>query len=1231
MKPTLLSFLLLLSLTVVIPCFGQNTDSTTLQEQKGLLWQISGNGLEAPSYLYGTMHASEKVAFHLSDSFFVALEDVDKIALESDPSTWMEQMTKSNDYERYNNYIRKPFSSGSIPKGLYSIAFKLYPPSKKILQRYLSRDNYQVNHLLYRNSNRNLDFQEETYLDLFIYQAAKKSNKEVVALENEDETVGLLIKAFDTDQEEEVKPNYNRVSNDKIQDAYRDGDLSLLDSFTRSSSTKNTHRYFIEERNIIMADGIDSVIQRGATLFAGVGASHLPGKLGVIRLLELKGYHLRPVTFTEENNILTLKKTIDEVVVPLRLQTFHSADGAFNVDVPGQLHLNKNRGGHKNYLCPEMTNGAFFAVDRIPTFGFLEDISPASMLMRIDSLLYENIPGDIEKKTFFEHNGFKAVDILNKTRTGNYQRSQIIITPLEIFIFKCGGIDEFVLGADVQQFFESIDVNYKNKATYEEGNGRLKASLPKWQLSAASKNRFNAFWTHAFNPENQSNRLLITAELFDYLYIEEDTFELSRIVDEFAEDFNLSICESAINTFRGYPSIYAKLIKDSCTTDKNYYCRVIMHHNRYYLAITDNEKEAEPFWESLTFGAPIYQDSFERYEDTTLLFSVKTCPQPKETNYEKLNNLRWGAGRNYGYNKEPKPFETNFTARRYTCNHTGEEIMVALVAYGKYFSTTDSTFWNDFDYFTRHDKDLYPKDVKRYTRDSLQIQDVVYADSTSSKIIRQRNILNHGALYTIYYCTDTLTEISPFAQTFFETFEPATDTFIDVDIFKNKSLSLLSKLQWGSEEEKEEILELPMARIFLFDHTKEEIDSILQFLDNVKLDASDSYLRNYLIDQLSRGPQRDLTEKLVSYYQEAYGKASIELEILAELADFGTQKDFKAIRKIIKSGDMPIPFRDYDLSEFFYALHDTLSLSKMLFPHFFDYLSYGSYKNRIFELLAELVSQGILDSKAYKKIKKRLIREALVALKREFAKDEKKDNIYFDIDAPSSYSNKKDSIYSMYKDIDPAYLARRIGSSYGEELLYLTKLMIPLYGEDKAQPFFEGIHQLKDGMLRLNIYRLFLNNDIPVPDTIWSYLADIPSAKIPTYIMLQNCQRLDLVDSLMYGVGQQDLIFTLMEYDTTKEKVEVEYIDKRLVNYQGQKGYIYFFKRNTDYANYIEYGGLQPIDTSKIDLGFPIVRKKYQKIYSDSDKEIEKRLDKITEEINLQGNRKRKRLARKRY
>ncbi len=57
-----------------------------------LLWEITGNGLKKPSYLFGTMHVSSKMVFHLPDSFYYAIKNVDAVALELNPEIWQGHM-----------------------------------------------------------------------------------------------------------------------------------------------------------------------------------------------------------------------------------------------------------------------------------------------------------------------------------------------------------------------------------------------------------------------------------------------------------------------------------------------------------------------------------------------------------------------------------------------------------------------------------------------------------------------------------------------------------------------------------------------------------------------------------------------------------------------------------------------------------------------------------------------------------------------------------------------------------------------------------------------------------------------------------------------------------------------------------------------------------------------------------------------------------------------------------
>src|SRR5689334_24872149 len=59
-----------------------------------LLWEITGNRLKKPSYLFGTMHISSKIVFNLADSFYLGIRNANVVALETNPESWQEDMSK---------------------------------------------------------------------------------------------------------------------------------------------------------------------------------------------------------------------------------------------------------------------------------------------------------------------------------------------------------------------------------------------------------------------------------------------------------------------------------------------------------------------------------------------------------------------------------------------------------------------------------------------------------------------------------------------------------------------------------------------------------------------------------------------------------------------------------------------------------------------------------------------------------------------------------------------------------------------------------------------------------------------------------------------------------------------------------------------------------------------------------------------------------------------------------
>ena len=175
--------------------------TTKLAAQKGLLWEISKKGSNKKSYVYGTMHVSGKIAYHLGEEFFTALHQTDAVALESNPIIWLDEIFNS---EGADDYLGKYQVLSQIYQGFYEESFKLEVLENKDWANQLATNHYLTNWMLYRENSARKDFEEETFLDLFIYQIGRKNNKPVYSLEDFNQSVVFsnLAKIPDTETKE---------------------------------------------------------------------------------------------------------------------------------------------------------------------------------------------------------------------------------------------------------------------------------------------------------------------------------------------------------------------------------------------------------------------------------------------------------------------------------------------------------------------------------------------------------------------------------------------------------------------------------------------------------------------------------------------------------------------------------------------------------------------------------------------------------------------------------------------------------------------------------------------------------------------------------------------------------------------------------------------------------------------------------------------------------------------
>jgi len=1156
MKPILSFLIILLSL---LPASAQNGDKKEDEKKyPSLLWEISGNGLTKNSYLYGTMHVSNKVAFHLSDSFFMAINSVDKVALESDPSFWIEEMFSDKYTEEFGSqYLVRPYVAD-----FYSQAFKVDPIESKTLGQIIGHENYLMNGILYRNTL-NTEHEESTYLDMYIYQAGKKLGKEVIGLEDFIESQRLVEKSTKPEKNKELLKKYKKqyqkliksgkMPMEMLEDAYRRGDLDLLDSLqTMMNPSQNHRRYMLDERNRIMADNMDSVIQSGSALFSGIGSAHLPGDSGVIEMLRAMGYTVRPVTRLIGQFSRDFRDTLEKTYINLKYEKYQSSDGFFEIDVPAPMYEMPENFDMKFYYCPEMINGTQFHISRYRTYAPLLHQSREYIMERIDSLLYENIPGKIETQDRITQNGYPAFDIKNKTRKGDYQRYRIVVTDMEMIVIKVAGTLDYMLDNDyLDHVFNSIKIKPSTAkwSTFDPPYGSFQVDLPENRIEEDHNDLIADLVSsrksiHAFDPSDSSYYYVGRLGYHDFSYIEEDTFELSYLAKKFIENQKYTELNRTFGDLHGQPTI-----EISCKDSTRYaHLKYVIHGPRYFflLAQTDDSLPPKKFFESFNLTDFKYADEFEEYTDTTLFYTVNTPVKPqKASDYSSYYNM-------YGYGDDEERDNSHLSenkGKQFLINQTDEYIYVGYQKYHRYqsYPSMDS-MWSHITRFS-----VGRSMVKRkyeISEDSSRM-DLVIVDTNSNRMIEIRSIQKAGVLYRIYYVSDTLSGRSEFAKQFFETFKLSEDTTIGTEITLNKADLLFEHIN-GDDSTKREQAFQSLSMLSLEDRHFDQAVSLFDTFNHEDFTASS---RAELLVQIGLLKNKKAIPFLRNIYNTSIDTPIYQTTVLRTLALRDEKEAISEFKKLLED-ETPLVGKS-EIRSMLYPLSDSLELTKALFPMLFDFTRYPEYRDEVYDLFAAMLDSNIVKGRKYKKYKKAVLRDAKDQLKR----------------AVGSGDDEKSSPYSYY-----AY-----SSSSDVDLSSMNRILLEFCSDPKVQEYYGRIDRVNDLDMKIEKDLMLLKHDEPVNDTLWDFYAAQDAYRLDVYRVLKKIDKLDLVtDSL---ISQQMLVqASAYTRNGLREEDSLTYLFRKKTSYYGADGYIYFFKYKSRYGDNdwkMSYYGPQPIDSSE--------------------------------------------------
>jgi len=270
------------------PASGQSDN-----DMNHLLWEISGNGLGKPSYLYGTVHMICEKDFFMKDPLKEKFSGADKLYLEvdmDDPALNMKMLQHAmlqnkklsdffspEDYARLNDFFR---DSIKMPLTMLS-TMKPFTLFSLMLMKALPCDK------------------QKSY-ELTFVEMAKEQSKEVLGLETIEDQMKVFDDMPDSVQAQMVMRYVDEFSSqrdefNKLVENYKNQDLdALYQGILASPDMAGAQDVLLFNRNRRWIPVISEAIKK-EPVFIAVGAGHLPGEQGVIRLLQKEGYTVVPV------------------------------------------------------------------------------------------------------------------------------------------------------------------------------------------------------------------------------------------------------------------------------------------------------------------------------------------------------------------------------------------------------------------------------------------------------------------------------------------------------------------------------------------------------------------------------------------------------------------------------------------------------------------------------------------------------------------------------------------------------------------------------------------------------------------------------------------------------------------------------------------------------------------------------------------------------------------------
>jgi uncharacterized protein YbaP (TraB family) len=438
-----------------------------------MLWEVYRPGQTKPSWLYGSMHSQDREACRIPDSAIAALVKADVFALETHPDSGFNAVTRLLLDQSNTGQTDPSFTwVDELPPVEYiKLDRKLQAQHNISLGILKTKPAFIAEMLLSNGVPVHSRQDESTFLDAQLYQYARLHGKPTRGLE----TLADYARVYRSFPEEKLRQalqdSDNPVTQQKLRQAQNHYN-NLLKTYIRQDlngivgiiekwwETEPDEKRKILERNDVMLRAFNRLSEQGQrSVFAVVGAAHLPGPSGLLDLLTRTGWRVRPI-FGKE------KRSWREYPVPQHLvdwQAFAVPASPFRLEVPFAPHARSIPNVESRlWTVVDIGTGVQYSFYALKT-PVRNQVSRRQEALKLLASMVSTHPREAKP---IRRADAEAFVLLNKSNPGLIRGGQVMILPDYVLIqlVSLKGRDQYWFGPEAERFWSSVRIDHQQLA-----------------------------------------------------------------------------------------------------------------------------------------------------------------------------------------------------------------------------------------------------------------------------------------------------------------------------------------------------------------------------------------------------------------------------------------------------------------------------------------------------------------------------------------------------------------------------------------------------------------------------------------------------------------------------------------------------------------------------------------------------------------------------------------------